>query len=293
MAAGSTVPRRLLGRQLKQLREKSGVPQAEACRLIEIAPQTLWRIESGQPGPKLKEIYIEALCRLYRATPEDAAALSALVAETKSPGWWHTYGDVVPTYFDLYLGLEESARRLTSLHLGLLPGLLQTPEYRRAVVWAAFPGMASSEVESRVEIASKRQARLRESPELLTLTMYLGEAALRYRLGGAGVMADQLRHIAEVSELPAVTVRALPLKIENPLPVITGSFTLMEFPSHPTSRLTEPPVVYIEGFTGALYLDKPGEIDEYRLACKVIRSVAMDERETRQLIEKLAKEFEK
>jgi len=292
MASGSTVPRRMLGRRLKQLRERSGVSQATASRAIQIAPQTLWRIETGQPGPKLKDIYVETLCRLYSAPEDETPELVGLAAETKNNGWWHAYGDVVPADFDLYLGLEESACRLTTFHLTLLPGLLQTANYRRAVIWAAYPGIPTADVESRIQISANRQARLMEPPEQFSATMFLGEAAVRYRVGGPGVMDEELHHILEVSRLPSVSIRVVPMTIEMPLPLLVGSFSLLEFPSHPTARLSEPPVVYVEGYTGALYLDKRGEIDQYKLACKAIRAAALSEEDTRQLVRDIAREYQ-
>ncbi|MFD0364048.1 helix-turn-helix domain-containing protein [Nocardia sp. GCM10030253] len=286
--SGSTVPRRMLGRQLRQLREAAGVTVTQACKTIEVSAQTMWRLEGGQ-GVKLKDIYIKALCELYRANDDDTAALMGLVQETKRTGWWHAYGDAVPNYFDLYLGLEESARKLTLFHLALLPGLLQTPAYRRAVIWGAYPGMPTVDVERRIEIAAKRQKRLREPRDRFSMNVFVGEAALRYPIGGPSVAAEQLRHIVEISRSATLTVRAVPLSAETALPLIAGSFTLMEFPAHP--QFTEPPVVYVEGYTGALYLDKPSEIDQYKSACKAIRSAALDEQATRELVLDIAKEY--
>ncbi|MFE3225571.1 helix-turn-helix domain-containing protein [Nocardia sp. NPDC059228] len=292
MAVGSTVPRRLIGRTLKQLREQSGVPAVKAYRLIDVSPQTLWRLETGQPGTKVREVDVHALCRLYGADDDTTAALIGLIAETKSPGWWHDYGSAVPSYFDLYLGMEESARQLTTLHLNLLPGLLQTPSYRRAVIWAAYPGMPTAEVEQRIEISAKRQQRLNEPPVDFSVVMYICESALRWSVGSPAVMAEQLRHIVSVSKLPTVSIRVVPLGVATPLPLIVGTFTLMEFPAYADSRLTEPPLVYVEGFTGALYLDKPGELDLYKAAVRTLRTVAKSEQDTRELVLNIAKECE-
>ncbi|MFB8002754.1 helix-turn-helix domain-containing protein [Nocardia sp. NPDC056000] len=292
MAAGSTVPRRLIGRTLKQLREQSGVPAVQAYKLIDVSAQTLWRIETGQPGPKIRELDVGALCQLYDADEDTRAALLGLVAETKSPGWWHNYGSAVPNYFDLYLGMEEAACKLTTLHPNLLPGLLQTPSYRRAVIWAAIPGMPTVEVEQRIEISAKRQQRLTEDPADFSVTMYICESALRWAVGGPAVMAEQLRHIATVSKLPTASIRLVPMGIATPLPLIVGTFTLMEFPVYTGTRLTEPALVYVEGFTGALYLDKPEEMDQYRAACKTLRATALSEQETRQLVLSIAEEYE-
>ncbi|MEV6067719.1 helix-turn-helix transcriptional regulator [Nocardia sp. NPDC052001] len=291
MAAGSTVPRRLIGRTLKQLREQSGVPAVQAYKLIDVSAQTLWRIETGQPGPKIRELDVGALCKLYSADEDTSAALLGLVAETKSPGWWHNYGSAVPSHFDLYLGMEEAACTLTTLHLNLLPGLVQTPGYRRAVIWAAYPGMPTSEVEQRIEISAKRQQRLTEDPDAFSVTMYICESALRWPVGGPAVMAEQLRHIVDVSTLPTASIRVVPKDIPTPLPLIVGTFTLMEFPVYTGTRLTEPALIYVEGYTGALYLDKPGEMDRYRAACKALRATALSEQETRQLVLSIAEEY--
>ncbi|MEU2038920.1 helix-turn-helix domain-containing protein [Nocardia niwae] len=285
---GSTVPRRMLGRRLRQLREASGATVAHACKVIEVSPQTMWRLEGGQ-AVKLKDLYIKALCELYGATEDDTAALMGLVRETKRTGWWHAYGDAVPTYFDLYLGLEEAARKLTTFHLTLLPGLLQTPAYRRAVIWGAYPGMPTADVERRIEIATKRQERLKEARNRFTMNVFLGEAGLRYEVGGRPVMTEQLHHLLAVSRLPTVTLRVLPFRTERVLPLVAGSFTVMEFPA--LLSFTEPPVVYVEGYTGALYLDKPSEIDQYTTACKAVHAAALDEQETRELVSKIAKEY--
>ncbi len=289
MASGS-VPRRMLGRRLKQLREKAGVSQAAACRAIEIAPQTLWRIETGQPGPKLKDIYVETLGRLYAVSETEIAELVKLVAETKNSGWWYAYSDVVPPDFDVYLGMEESARTMTSLQLTLVPGLLQTTNYRRAVIWAGFPGMSTAEVERRIQIQANRQGRLMEPPEQFTVTMFVGEAALRYPVGGQSVMQEQRFHLLEVARLPTVTVRVVPMTIEMPVALVAGSFVLLDFPPHATERLSEPPVVYIEGYTGALYLDKPGEIDRYNQTCRAIHTMALNEEKSREFILDITKE---
>lgn len=291
MAIGSTVPRRLIGRTLKQLREQSRVPAVKAYKLIDVSPQTLWRIETGQPGTKIREVDVDALCRLYSADEDTAATLIGLVPETKSPGWWRDYGAAVPSYFDLYLGMEESARRLTTLHLNLLPGLLQTPSYRRAVIWAAYPGMPTTEVEQRIEISAKRQQRLNEPATSFGVTMYICESALRRPIGGPAVMAEQLRHIVAASQLPTASIRVVPLDIPTPLPLIVGPFTLMEFPGYADTPLTEPPLVYVENYTGALYLDKPAELDRYRAAARSLGTMALSEQDSTQLVLSIAQEY--
>ncbi|WP_433598478.1 helix-turn-helix domain-containing protein [Nocardia sp. CA-135953] len=288
---GSAVPRRMLGRQLKRLREESGVSPTAAARAIEVSPQTLWRMESGQRGPKLKELYIGVLCKMYGATEEESAALAGLVAETKKPGWWHSYGDAVPAHFDLFIGLEEAAKRLTTFQLTLVPGLLQTPDYRRALAWIEFPSHAAAALETLIEVHSRRQSRLRDSAGDFEFRVLLSESVLHHQVGGPAVMAEQLRHLADIGRWPNVSIRVLPQQVGSHRGLITGSFVLMEFPLHPTSRLTEPPVVYVQGYTGALYLDQEAEITQYRTAIAQIQQVALNEDMSRELLLKVAREY--
>jgi transcriptional regulator with XRE-family HTH domain len=282
----------MLGRQLKKRREQSGVSSAVAARAIEVSPQTLWRMESGQQGPKLKELYVTVLCGLYGVDEEETAALVALVAEAKKPGWWHSYGDAVPADTELFMGLEEAATRLTSFQLALIPGLLQTPEYRRAVAWIEFPNHSTAELERLIDIHNQRQARLTSHTDSVELRVLIPESVLRHQVGGPGVMSSQMYHLAEVGRLPNVSIRIVPQAAGGHLGLLTGSFVLMEFPLHPASHLTEPPVVYVQGYTGALYLDQEGEIKQYRGAIKQIERVALDADESRELILEIAREYE-
>ncbi|GAB0107940.1 helix-turn-helix transcriptional regulator [Nocardia sp. JMUB6875] len=289
---GSTVPRRMLGRQLKRLREESGVSPAAAARAIEVSTQTLWRMESGQLGPKLKELYVNILCAMYGASDDETLALVSLVAEAKKPGWWHSYGDTLPAHADLFLGLEEAAKRLTTFQLTLVPGLLQTPDYRRAVIWIEFPTRPTEEVERLVEVHGRRQARLHQAKNPVQLRVLLGESVLHHQVGGPAVIADQLRHLADVGKRPNISIRVIPQRVGSHLGLITNSFVLMEFPVHPTSRLTEPPVVYMQGFTGALYLDQTTEITQYQAALAQIQRVALGEEPSRDFILAIAREYD-
>lgn len=289
---GSTVPRRMLGRQLKRLREQSGVSPSAAAKAIEVSTQTLWRMESGQPGPKLKELYVGVLCRMYGANSEETQALTGLVAEAKKPGWWHSYSDAIPAHFDLFIGLEEAAKRLTTFQLTLVPGLLQTPEYRRAVAWVELPNHPTPEVDRLVEVHERRRARLRDNGDRLSLDVLLAESALHHEVGGAAVMAGQLRHLAEIGTLTNVSVRVIPQSVGSHIGLITGSFVMLEFPPHPTSRLTEPPVAYVQGYTGALYLDQHTEIGKYRDALVRLGHVALDRERSRSLLLEMVREYE-
>jgi DNA-binding XRE family transcriptional regulator len=294
MATGSTLPQRAAGRELRRLRLKVGKSQAAAGKVIEVSPQTIGRMEDGQPT-KLSRRYVNALCDEYLATADERQTLLMLAAEVEEArrsggGWWRTYP--VEPKFDHYLGLEEAARRLTTFQLTLLPGLLQTPEYRRDMIWVANPGIPPADVERRIELAIRRQARLNEDPKDFQMDVVLSEAVLRHQVGGPGVMAGQLRRLAEISKYPNVSIRVIPLRVGSHVGLQVGSFVLLEFPPLPSSRMIEPPVVYVEEYAGHLYLENGGEIEKYREAGSSIRRVALDESKTRALVLEIAEELE-
>ncbi|WP_406232612.1 helix-turn-helix domain-containing protein [Nocardia sp. NBC_01009] len=291
MATGSTLPRRLLGRELHGLRENAGITMDVAKAAISVGKQTIWRMETGQPV-RLRFIDIERLCQVYGATPEKTQVLLGLTEEAQGKGWWHAYGDAIPKHFDLYVGLEDAAERFSSYHTNLLPGLLQIPEYRREVIRAEFPNMETGEVERRIELASRRQARLSNDTNPIAVQVVLDELPLHRPIGGPSVMAAQLHHLAEIGQqLANVSVRIVPAGVGTHRGLLVGPFVLLDFPRHPTAKLTEPPVVYIQGFTGALYLEKADEVQQYRNAYADVQRVAMDEDDSRRLILEIAKEL--
>lgn len=290
-AQTTTLPRRLLARRLLQLREKSELTRDKAAKLSEMSSQTLWRLENGQVA-LVKKMVIRALCDVYNVSDEDRHALLWLAEEARKTGWWQSYSDAMFGNKDLFVVLEQAARRITSFQLTLLPGLVQTADYRRAMAQNFIPALTDDEIDRHIELLVKRQERLQESRAHFSLDVMLSEAALRHQIGGAAVMAAQLRHLIELSNLPNVSIRIVPLTNADHLGLEARSFVLLEFPEHPNPALTEPPVVYVEGYTGALYLDKPDEIDRYRVAVSSIETAALDEAESRTLLVAIAEEYE-
>ncbi|MFE7799976.1 helix-turn-helix domain-containing protein [Nocardia sp. NPDC057440] len=291
MATGSTLPRRLLGRELHDLRENAGITMDVAKAAISVGKQTIWRMETGQPV-RLRFIDIERLCQVYGATEEKTQVLLGLTEEAQGKGWWHAYGDAIPKHFDLFVGLEQAAHRLSSYQAALIPGLLQIPEYRRDVIWAELPNVESAEVERRMELATRRQDRLTSESNPIKLEVVLDELPLRRPIGSPAIMAAQLQHLTEVSKLANVSVRVVPASAGTHPGLLVGTFVLLEFPKHPTAHLTEPPVVYVQGYTGALYLEKFDEVQQYRDAYTRLRRSALDEGESRRLILEIAEEFD-
>lgn len=280
----------MLGRQLRMLREKSGVSAEFAREAIGVGKQTLWRMETGQPV-RLNPLFIERLCEVYGAGEDVTRMLLGLTEEAGRPGWWHAYGDAIPKHFDLFVGLEEAAKRIVSFQTTLLPGLLQTDAYRRALLWVDFPTMSSADVERRIEMFMRRKAKLDTVAAKFEIEAVIDESALRRAIGGPSVMADQLNHLAKVGERSNVSLRVVPLSAETYCGLRVGPFVLLEFPRHPTAHLTEPPVVYIQGLTGALYLEKVEEVLQYRQTYADIQRSALDESRSLSLIREIAEEY--
>src|SRR5579859_4457946 len=153
---GSTVPRRQLGRYLRDLRNSQRLTVRTAAEKLEWSEAKMWRIETGQTS--LRSLDVEAMCRIYGATPDLTEALMGLAKETKAKGWWHAFGDVIPEGFDVYIGLEEAATQLSAYQNELVPGLLQTEAYARALITADNPGTDADEIDRRVRLRLGRQA---------------------------------------------------------------------------------------------------------------------------------------
>jgi hypothetical protein len=286
---GSTVPRRQLGRHLRELRNKSRLTVRAAAQKLEWSEAKIWRIETGQTS--LRSLDVEAMGKIYGAPADLTQALMGLAKETKSRGWWHAYGDVIPEGFDVYIGLEEAASQLSWYESELVPGLLQTQDYARAVIRAGNPGVDQDEIERRVRVRVARQTLLTRATAPLAAEAILNEAVLRRPVGGAAIMAGQLRRLAEAGALPNISVRVLPFSAGLHHGLQSGPFAILRFPLNSDGTETEPPTVYVDGFTGALYLDKEKEIGRYSAAYDSIIGSSLDEPTSRKRILDAAKEL--
>jgi transcriptional regulator with XRE-family HTH domain len=249
VATGSTVPRRQLGRYLRDLRNAAGITTKLAARELERSEPTLWRIETGQTS--VRSLDVKAMCELYRATPDMTEALVSLAKETKAKGWWQTYGDAVPEWFDLYVGLEAAAVKMSKYEPELVPGLFQTEDYARTIIRAHNPDETESEIDRRLKLRLARQAIVRRSIDPPLLQVAIGEQVLRRPVGSSGVMTAQLGKLAEASEFPNVKLRVVPFGSGYHPGLLCGSFTILRFPLNGGNAESEPPTVYSEGFTGA------------------------------------------
>ncbi|WP_165985869.1 helix-turn-helix transcriptional regulator [Streptomyces sp. YIM 98790] len=253
---GPTVPRMVLGAQLRRLRETCGVTCEEAGEVIRASHSKISRLEMGRTGFKIRDV--EDLLTLYGVTEAaDRATLVALAAQSNRPGWWHAYHDVVPRHLHQYLGLEQSAEVIRSYQLQFVPGLLQTEDYARTLLRLGPDGGHQGRTERRLELRMRRQEVL-EGGAPPRLWAVIDEAALRRVMGGPKVMRAQLDRLIEVSELPHVTVQIMPFSAGGH-PALNGSLTVLRLPGGEL-----PDVVFMEHAMGGHYLDKPGEVERYR-----------------------------
>jgi transcriptional regulator with XRE-family HTH domain len=286
---GSTVPRRQLGRYLRRAREEAQVTVKAAADALEWSTPRIWRIENGTVG--MRALDVKAMCELYEASPELTEALMALARETKAKGWWQSYGDALPSWFELYVGLEAAASRIRYLQSDVVPGLLQTKAYTTEIIGLDDPDLAADERERRMAVRLERQNLLkRKLPPAPTLEVILSEAVLRRPLADREAMTGQLRFLADVNDLPNVTVRILELEFGLHRWVAAGSFTILDFPKE-RGREPEPSTVYTDFPTGALYLDKPREVHSYESIWISASDRALNEAESSRAIRALAEEY--
>ncbi|MFF6885549.1 helix-turn-helix domain-containing protein [Streptomyces sp. NPDC012421] len=275
-AGGSVVRRILLGSQLRRLRESRGITREAAGYSIRASESKISRMELGRVSFKARDI--EDLLTLYGVTEEsERGALLGLAREANLAGWWHSFGDVLPGWFQTYIGLEAAASLLRVYEVQFVHGLLQTEEYAHAVVVRGMPGASRAEIDRRVALRLERQKVL-VSERAPHFHVVLDEAALRRPYGDRAVMRGQIKHLIEVSEHPGVTLQVMPFSFGGHAGE-SGSFTMLSFPE---SDLSD--VVYLEQLTGALYLDKREEVSQYGAVMEKLAKDSPDPAESRDLL---------
>jgi transcriptional regulator with XRE-family HTH domain len=289
-SAGSTVPRRQLGRHLRELRTSVGLSIEAAADLMQWSFSMMQRAEKGQLD-KVRDADIKELCRIYEAEASEIEGLIGLARQANAPEWWHAYGDLIPEKFDVYIGLENSAKKLTFYQSELVPGLLQTRRYAETQIRVGLPDESPAEIERRVQLRIKRQSIVTRPVDPVQLDVVLHEPVLRTVVGSKAIMAEQHKALADASTLPNVAIRILPFEAGYPTGGQIGPFNSLEFGEDSKGRPLEPPVVYMEGFTGALYVDRPKTVQQYRDAYGVIQGAALDIPASRRMLRDLAKEF--
>jgi uncharacterized protein DUF5753/helix-turn-helix protein len=259
---GPTVLRMLLGAHLRKLREQCGASREEAGYKIRASESKISRMELGRVSFKQRDV--ADLLTLYGLLDEqERQRLLSLARNANQAGWWHRYGDVLPAWFQSYVGLEAAAEAIRSYDVQFVPGLLQTRDYARAVVVLGHRQASEQEIEHRVDLRMDRQ-RILSRPEPPQLWVVIDEGVLRRPVGGTKVMRAQLEALADAAALPNVRLQVMPFRAGGHAGA-GGSFSVLRFPDPEL-----PDVVFIEQLTSALYLDKPEDVEPYATAIEVL-----------------------
>ncbi|MBF6350022.1 MULTISPECIES: helix-turn-helix domain-containing protein [Nocardia] len=286
----STLPRRQLGKHLRNGREAVGLTLAEVGELMQWSVSTVQRMEVGATA-RIRLVDLESLCRIYEFTEEFTEVLKGLALQAAGKSWWHEYGDLIPEHFDVFVDLESSARRLQTYEPEIIPGLVQTPAYAYALMRAGYPDESPAELERRVGLRHRRQQRITRKASPMVVGIVLREAALRTVVGSRKIMATQLRYLADLSTRNNIDIRILPFSAGFPMGVAIGPFVILEPGRSGMRGYREPTVVYVESFTGDLYLEKESAVRRYADANRFLLNAALDEVHSRDMLRRLAKEY--
>ncbi|MET9482169.1 helix-turn-helix transcriptional regulator [Streptomyces sp. NPDC006638] len=276
-----TVRRRRLGQELRRLRELKGMTAEEVAERLLVSQSKISRLENGRRSISQRDV--RDLCGVYEV--EDTRIVDSLMQmakDSRQQGWWHAFGDIP---YSVYIGLETDAASLRVYEPQVVPGLLQTRRYAEALINGALPESAAADVEKRVGVRIRRQERVTTTEEPLRLWAVVDEAALRRVVGDRQLMREQLEYLVEQSQLPHVTVQVLPFEM-GAHPGISGHYAILEFPDASDSS-----VVYIEGVTSDLYLEKANDVQRYSVMYEHLRAQALNVDQTRQFIADIAKEY--
>jgi len=279
---GPTVLRMILGSHLRRFREAADVTAERAGYEIRASRSKISRLEHGRVGFKDRDV--ADLLTLYGITDEQVRApILSLARQANARGWWSRYGDILPDWFEGYLGLEGAASVIRTFELQFVHGLFQTEAYARAVTLLGHKAAPAEDIDRRVSLRLKRQDVFTnlQPPQVWSV---MDEAALRRPVGGRAVMRAELDHLAEVAALPHVTVQVVPFATGGHA-AAGGSFTILRF-----AEAELPDVVYIEQLTSALYLDDREDLDHYLEVMNELSTQALTPARSVRLLTEIARE---
>ncbi|WP_030904250.1 helix-turn-helix domain-containing protein [Streptosporangium amethystogenes] len=266
-----TVRRRRLASELRRLRIERGLSMQEVAERMDLAAASVSRIETGRRGIRPRDL--RAFLDMYEVPEADRESLMALSREARQRGWWQNYGDVLPGEYATLIGLEAEATSVRTYQQTLVPGLLQTADYARAVVAATRPGDTPEEIERRVSVRMERQKRLADDNPL-ELSVVLGEGVVRQHVGTAEIIASQLKHLAEVGQRPNIMIQILPYRA-GAHQAMTGSFNIVGFPAP-----SDLDVIYLENMSSGLYLEDSADVRRYVAVFDYLRAAALSPGDT-------------
>jgi len=272
-AGSPTVRRRELGALLRALRTDAGMTVDQVADSLMCSPSKVSRMETGHRGVSPRDI--RDLCELYGVNDQgERERLADLAQEGKAPGWWQPF-DLDPLYAT-FVGLESEALSISEYGAGVFPGLLQTPDYARALHEAIVPRLSPDEIAQRVEVRMIRQQVLAR-PDPPQFTVIVDEAVLHRAVGHPAVMRDQLERVIEAASLPNVTIRVLPYEA-GAHAALDSMFIILEF-SAPV-----PGVIYVNGLVGQIYLEREQDVQRYRQVFDQLRALSLDPEDSIDLI---------
>ena len=280
--AGGIILRMLLGTQLRRLREAAGVTPERAGYEIRASRSKISRMETGHVGFKTRDV--TDLLTVYGVTDDQVRArLLAMAQQSARPDWWDQYGDILPGWFESYLGLESVSSTIRSFEVQFVHGLFQTPDYAAAVTRLGHRSAPAAEIERRVGLRLRRQELLNAAvpPRIWSV---MDEAVLRRPFGSPAVLRAQLHRLIEAAALPHVSLQVVPFASGGHA-AASGSFTVLRF-----EESDLPDVVYIEQLTGAVYLDQRPDVELYLEVADELSGQALTPAASRRFIEQVAKE---
>ncbi|MFD7549501.1 helix-turn-helix domain-containing protein [Streptomyces sp. NPDC059816] len=287
---GSAVLRRQLGRNLRTLRGRARLTVRSAATKLDWSETKMWRIETGHTT--LRALDVQAMCMTYGAPADLTQTLMDLATEAKSCAGWHSPNRIA-VLGNAYTGLEEAAHDLATYESDLVPGLLQTRDYARAIICAHYPAIAEDDLAGRVRLRMERQAILTRATDPTPLRVALSETAVRYPVGGPEAMARQLAHLVYMSGLSHISLRVVPFTAGPHPGVVTGPFMMQRFRPAADGTDTEPTVVYADGYVGGRYFDRAVDVERYEAAWAGIWAAALDEQATQHLLAAAARSHAK
>ncbi|MEU0659212.1 helix-turn-helix domain-containing protein [Streptomyces lavendulocolor] len=280
MAGSPTARRRRLSIELKKLRESHGFTCAQVGEALDWSGSKVNRMETGHG--RVQPSDVDALCRFYETDDELREFLKTLARQAKTRGWWQAPGTGVPSWFSVYIGLEQDISTFRQYQCEFLPGLMQTFAYA-AELHHATNQLSAEDVERALRVRMERQAMLAR-PDAPDAWFIVHESTLRNVIGDEVLMREQLERMLEAMELPSVTLQVLPFNAGS-YPA-TGSFTMLGFPDP-----EDPDIVYRDGITDAIYLEGEDDVREYTRAFDKLRAAAASPRHSAQLIKSVVKEY--
>ncbi|MDT0464311.1 helix-turn-helix domain-containing protein [Streptomyces gibsoniae] len=276
-----TVRRRRLGQELRKLRELKGMTAEEVAERLLVSQSKISRLENGRRSISQRDV--RDLCGVYEVEDQRVVdSLMEMARDSRQQGWWHAFGDIP---YSVYIGLETDAESLRVYEPQVITGLLQTRSYAEALIQGALPETSATDIEKRVQVRMRRQDRIAAENNPLRLWVVLDEAALRRVVGNNHVMREQLEHLCELSHLPHVTVQVLPFEA-GAHPGLNGQYAILEF-----SDAADSSVVYLEGVTSDLYLEKANDVQKYAVMYEHLRAQALSVEKSRQFIADVAKRY--